>query len=600
MFEVFRKVFAFLTPEERKRACWLALAIVIAALFDLIGVVSIFPFLSIASDPSKIQTNSTLKWIYTTMDFTNKNNFLFALGVAALGILVIGNGFRAFTTWTIYYFTMMKRYDVSKKLFRHYLHEPYMFFLNRNSSELTAHLLQNVNSAVSGVFVPGMQLIANVIVTLFIILLLFMVDPLVVLLAAVVVSGAYGIVYLLVRRKLTVIGKELVIDGNMLYKILGEAFGGIKVLKLMGKEDVFLDRYSETTKKFMHSDAVSQTISLLPKYILETIAFGGIMTVMLYLIAAKEDFNKAIPLIGLYAFAGYRLIPSLQAIFYCITQIQRSSEALEVVYRDFVSTMKEDHHAKIKGVGSLPFFKKLELRNLIFKYLGAQDAAIKNLSLIIHANTTVGFVGATGSGKTTTVDIILGLLVPQQGEIIVDDIIINSKNLHLWQPNIGYVPQYIYLCDDTITRNIAFGVPDHEIDHKAVEHAARLANIHDFILNELPDRYETLVGERGVRLSGGQIQRLGIARALYYDPSVIILDEATSSLDTVTENIVMDAIHGLAHKKTIIIIAHRLSTVKECDMIYLFKHGKIVEQGNYQSLRRTSQYFDEMARAYTM
>jgi ABC-type multidrug transport system fused ATPase/permease subunit len=240
--------------------------------------------------------------------------------------------------------------------------------------------------------------------------------------------------------------------------------------------------------------------------------------------------------------------------------------------------------------------KSIELESIRFNYPNTETPAIHDLSLRIEAGTTVGLVGPTGCGKTTSVDILLGLLTPQRGRLLVDGDEITEENLRRWQVNLGYVPQQIYLSDSTLARNIAFGIPEHKIDLDAVERAARVANLHDFVVSELPEGYRTIVGERGVRLSGGQRQRVGIARAVYHNPAVLVLDEATSALDTVTETAVMDAIHNLAHEKTIIVIAHRITTVRECDNIYMLDKGRIVAEGTYDRLLKTSEHFRALAK----
>jgi ABC-type multidrug transport system fused ATPase/permease subunit len=333
-------------------------------------------------------------------------------------------------------------------------------------------------------------------------------------------------------------------------------------------------------------------------------AFGGILLIVLYFVGTDHgSSSQMIPLLALYAFAGYRLLPALQQIFSGITTVRFSAAALEVLHRDLTEERGDaDPELVLKrseGRQPLPFCRAIELRNVSFCYSGVQEPAIKGINLTIDRNTSIGLVGATGSGKTTTVDLILGLLPLASGKMLADGVEINGDTLANWQRNLGYVPQQIYLCDDTITRNIAFGVPDHEIDMAAVTRAARIANLHGFIEKELPEGYETIIGERGVRLSGGQRQRIGIARALYRDPAVLIMDEATSALDGITEESVMDALRALSGEKTIIMIAHRLTTVKDCDIIYHMEHGHIVNQGSYDELLGSSAWFQAAARTGT-
>jgi len=318
---------------------------------------------------------------------------------------------------------------------------------------------------------------------------------------------------------------------------------------------------------------------------------------MMYMVIITKDYQQIVPLVGLYALAAYRLMPALQQIFQDLTSVRFSRCALDVIYNDFTQcAYKQRESISPQTQQSLPFSKSIEFRKMTFQYSKAPKPIIEDFDLLINANTTIGLVGATGAGKTTIIDILLGLLTPRKGGIFVDGVKVTEENIRSWQKNLGYVPQHIYLCDDTVKRNIAFGVPDNEIDGQAVRGAAILANIHDFVEKELPQQYETLVGERGIRLSGGQRQRIGIARTLYHNPSVIVFDEATSALDGITEDTILEAIHHLAHKKTIVIIAHRLGTVKECDIIYLLEQGRIVDQGTYDQLLANNQQFRKMAK----
>ena len=319
----------------------------------------------------------------------------------------------------------------------------------------------------------------------------------------------------------------------------------------------------------------------MPRFALEAIAFGGVILVILSLIFKTGSFNSAIPVISLYVFAGYRLMPALQQIYSALTQITFIGPSVDNLYKDIKNLA---FYETIKKQDDLLFEKKISLKNISFEYPNAQKTSLKNINLIIPAKTKVGFIGTTGSGKTTTIDIILGLLEAQKGTLEVDNQIITNSNRRAWQRSIGYVPQHIYLADQSIEANIAFGLSPDKIDKLAVEKASKIANLHGFIIDKLPNKYQTIVGERGVRLSGGQRQRIGIARALYHDPKVLILDEATSSLDSQTEKAIMDALNNLNKEVTIILIAHRLNTIKECDLIYKLDNGKIVSKGTFNEV----------------
>ena len=598
-FDLVHKLHTIVTPGERKKLYGLTLAMVLIALLDMVGVASIFPFLKVVSTPDIIQTNAKLKWCYGILGFHDNNSFIIALGGLTLTILVFSNVFRSLVTTMLTRITWTQHGTIAARLLTQYLYEPYVFFLNRNSAGLTNHLMAEVGRVVGYVLMPSVEMFAKTVFVLMVFALLVVVNPLVTLCVSAAMGGSYALVYFCFRDKLASTGAANRAYAESMYKVLNEAFGGVKEIKLLGKEDAFIERFFQPAKKIVDNYCSQSLIATIPKYAFESLAFGGILLITIYSVVINKNYQEAIPMIGLYTLAAYRLIPALQQIFQSISSIRFGLSALDSVYDDMLNFR---NYAEEKQAGtrqSLPFQRDIQFRNLSFKYPKSEKNVIDNFSLVINSNTTVGFVGGTGAGKTTVIDILLGLLTPQDGGILVDGVKIGVDNLRNWQKNIGYVPQHIYICDDTVTRNIAFGVPDHEIDTKAVQKAAQLANIHDFIMNELPRGYETEVGERGIRLSGGQRQRIGIARAMYHNPAILVFDEATSALDGITEDTILDAIRNLAHKKTIAIIAHRLSTVKECDIIYLLEQGRIVDQGTYEELLVNNQQFRRMAKVVT-
>jgi ABC-type multidrug transport system fused ATPase/permease subunit len=367
----------------------------------------------------------------------------------------------------------------------------------------------------------------------------------------------------------------------------------------LGREEYFLNDYIPASVENAEVQVVSAIIEAIPRYVLEVVAFGGILLIVLYMMRTMGDFQQAVPIIGLYAFALYRMMPSLQKIFSNLAKFRTNLPVVALISENLgdweADEAKRKAHRKKISDSALSFANELRFDTIRFTYPGGDNPVICDQSFVIKKNTTVGLVGPTGCGKTTTVDIILGLLRPQKGKLLVDGVEIDEDNVSSWQHLIGYVPQHIFLADDTIAKNIAFGIPDDHIDIAAVEKAARIANIHDFISREMPEGYQTVVGERGIRLSGGQRQRIGIARALYSDPDVLVMDEATSALDGLTEATIMEAINALGHQKTIILIAHRLATVRECDEIFAMDHGVITDRGTYRELFERDERFRKIA-----
>ena len=599
MFEIVNKVYSLLTRDERREAAWLILAILIMAFFEVVGIASVFPFMQVVINPQSIHSSAKLVWLYNALNFTDTSGFLIFLGTGVLGLVLISISFTAYTNWVMLKFTYMRGYTLSTRLFTKYIYKDYEFFLLRNSADLNGSILSEVSQMVSGVLMPGMQLIARTIVALFILGLLVIMDPLFALAGGSVLCGAYVIFYLLIHKKTKKYGKARLSASQERFKVTAEGFGGIKEIKLLHAENVFLGLFSEASRKFAYFTSMNQTVSQLPKSVMEAVTFGGVLLSVLYLLSAKRNVELIVPMMSVYVFAGYRLIPALQQIFAGITTTRFYKPSLDSLFADLCGGQagpEAELPAAMTGE-ALPFSDSLRMEDVTFTYAGSPEPILSSLDITIKARTRVAFVGSTGAGKTTIVDMFLGLLQPQKGRILVDGVKINRSNMRSWQKNIGYVPQTIFLADDTISRNIAFGVPEDKIDLEAVKAAAKAANIHDFIANELPDGYNTAIGERGVRLSGGQRQRIGIARALYRNPGVLIFDEATNALDGVTEEAVVQAINNLSSRKTVIVIAHRLSTVKDSDMIYVMEKGRLIGQGVYKELLKSCSAFNVLANA---
>jgi ATP-binding cassette, subfamily B, bacterial PglK len=589
-----RKLIYFLTLKQRKQVSLLVLMILIMALLEMIGVASILPFIAILSNPEIIETNIFLNSIFKVsgkFGVETNQQFLFFFGAAVFILLIASLGFKAFTTYVQMRFVQMCQYTISKRFVEGYLNQPYSWFLNRHSADLGKTILSEVGAIVKGGISPMMDLIAKGMITISMITLLILTDPKLALIIGFSIGVAYGLIYKVIRSYVKRIGKETLDANKSRFEAVIEAFGAAKEVKVGGLEKAYLDRFSLPARTYAMHQASSQLVIQLPRYFLEAISFGGLLLAILYLMIEKSNFESALPIITLYAFAGYRLIPALQQIFGSITHMRFIDASLNSLYNDLKSLKKNNLKQKNE---ILSFEKEITLNNIVYNYPNSSRTALKNISFSIPAKTSIGLVGATGSGKTTMVDIILGLLESQVGTLEVDGEIITKNNCRSWQRSIGYVPQNIFISDDTVSANIAFGVNPKDVDQEAVVNAAKIASLDKFIINELPLKYQTSVGERGVRLSGGQRQRIGIARALYHDPKILIFDEATSALDNQTEKIVMETLYRLKKKITIIMIAHRLRTVKECDKIFILENGELVGQGNYNELLQNNKKFIEM------
>ena len=550
----------------------------------MMGVASILPFFAVLTNPSLIETNIILKTIFqATGRFGVENNqqFLFILGALVFFLLILSLAFKALTAYVQIRFVQMREYSISKRLVEGYLNKPYSWFLSRHSADLGKNILSEVSEVINNGIQPLIELIAKGILVITLITLLAIVDLKLTLIVGLTLGCAYILIFFIIRNFLSQIGKKRLKNNQLRFTAVIEAFGAAKEVKVGGLEETYTKSFSNYAQIYARTIAASQVLSQLPRYILEAISFGGILLIILFMMAQTGNFNNSIPILSLYVFAGYRLMPALQLIynsFVLLTVVGPSIDKLYIDLKD-LKPPKKNQDQEI-----LTFNKSITLKNIHYNYPNSSRTALEDINLIIPAKSTVGLIGTTGCGKTTTVDIILGLLKPQKGTLEVDGRVIKEQNLRAWQRSIGYVPQYIYLSDDTILANIAFGVESQDINQDMVKKVSKIANLHQFIVDELPKEYQTTIGERGVRLSGGQRQRIGIARALYHNPKVLILDEATSALDSKTEQAVMNAVNNLSKSLTIIIIAHRLDTVKKCDKIFLLEKGHLKNEGTFEEL----------------
>ena len=589
---------AILSKDGRRQFYTLVLVMLVMGALEVGGLGVLMPFMAAVSNIDGMLEQRQLSYLYNLIGFESKEAFVIFLGSAVLALLVARNIFFALSEWLVSRSGYIWRHQLSEKLLRKYLMQPYTFFLSNNTLELKRNVHNEVSRLVTGVFMPGIQLLTRAIMAFFIITFLVIVDPVVAVVVGVIFGGSYALLYWMVYRKMERLSKQASEIRRALFKLTGEAFEGIKDLKLSGMEQRFIDDYSAMSHRNAAIETISGSIANLPRHGIETMAVSIIMLFILYLIGTERDVSSWMPLLAVYMIAGYRLLPALQGIFSGLSNIRYNLVTLDSLYEDFTGLKTVNLPPQDVTDTSAGFhpFQMIGLCNIDFRYPQGSGYATQKLNMVINRNTTVGLVGPTGSGKTTVVDIVLGLLEPATGEMTVNDIVITPDNVRGWQQCIGYVPQHIYLSDDTIAKNIAFGVAAEDIDHVAIERATRIANIHEYIVNELPDGYDTIVGQRGLRLSGGQQQRIGIARALYHKPDILVLDEATNALDSITEKVVMDAIRLMSHKLTIIMIAHRLNTVKNCDVIHYIDQGRIVSSGTYSELSESCQYFQKMVK----
>ena len=601
MLGTLQKVFDLMRPAERRRGFVMLSMVLVMAGFETAGVASIAPFMAVLADPDVIARNQILLSIYDAVGFLRNDDvlleqraFLFFLGVVVFVTMLSSISFKAVTLYQLERFTQQCNRVLSREMVACYLKQPYRWFLNKHSAEIGRAVLSEVNAVNTGVLFPLINAFAYGAITIAIMIMLVAIDSGTSATVGAGLGSIYLVTYLSLGRFLTNIGEDRVLANAQRFKVIQEGFGGIKDIKFLGLENTLLGRFDDPSLRYAKHTASQHIIAKMPRFVMEVLAFGGVLLLILYLMSSYGNFQDTLPLLALYTLAAYRILPALQQVYSQVTTIRFSMPALDLLHSDYQKLNAKDYGFGQDQAPVLRMRDSLMLENVSLRYEGQDRNAISEISLKIDALTTVGFVGPTGSGKTTTVDLILGLLKPDTGRVSVDGHEIVGGKVRSWQKNLGYVPQQIYLSDDTVAANIAFGVSSEDVDIEKVVTAARVANLHEFVRDELSDGYDTKIGEQGVRLSGGQRQRIGIARALYYDPEVLVFDEATSALDNVTEKAVMEAVNSLSRDKTVILIAHRLSTVRNCDKIFVLENGGLKGEGSYEEIFAPGSRFHKM------
>src|SRR6056297_1433645 len=593
MLDVFQKVFALLDDREKKRFFVLIIVMLLVSVAEVFGISTVLVLLRVLADPGVIETNSVMAWVYDALDFRSETNFTLVLTSMVFLVVLAGLCVKALGAYAIVRYSSMRGFTLSSRLLEVYLHQPYTWFLERNSSDISKTVLAEIGRLVSTVLIPGLKVVSNTILAAALFVFLIVVEPFIALAATAIIGGGYALIYLKLRPLLTQYGTEMLEANTQRFRLTQEAAGGFKEVKLLGIEDHYVKRFMKPARHIASLTALVQMMRELPRFALEAMTFGVLLGAILFLQVKNDgDLVAAIPTLGTFAFTVMRLLPAVQQIYYGASSLRNGKPLLDHIHDDYIAAEKRK-----TGAERLPLQRTLDVRDATYAYPNTDRSALNSLSLSISARSTVGIVGGTGAGKTTLVDAILGLLTLQKGDISIDGATLGRDNMQAWRNCLGYVPQTIYLTDSTVAENIAFGIAPERIDMAAVERAARAASLHAFVTSELPKGYDTMVGERGVRLSGGQRQRIGIARALYHDPEVLIMDEATSALDNLTERAVMDAVQNIRNQKTIIMIAHRLSTVRKCDRIFLLKNGAVAAFGTYDELVAKSDEFRAMAEA---
>lgn len=594
MKQAVRQIYHLLPQGDLFKIGILFVMMIIASVITLIGVGTVPVFVSAVIDADRILNYPVVGEFLTSINITTPQELAVFGAFALITIYLFKNLFMLFYSYMNGKFMLNRVLFLQNRIFRAYMNSPYTFYISRNSSELLRNINSEVTKIVNGTLQPALLISLNVITTVVVVAGLVVVEPLITGLGIIFFGGFAFLFLRLTKNAISRYGSESLAHRKSMTKAILEGLQGFKDAKVLKREGYFLSEYNHHAHKHKVYDIKNMILNTLPRQIIEMLALSGILFIAVVMVLQGREVSTIVPMIALFGAAVMKLKPSINSIIGDVNRLRYNIYSVEAVYEDLTYLEERYEQETSPRLGEkLRLNHEIRLKNLDYAYPDQSQPAIKNINITIPKNRAVAFVGPSGVGKTTLVDVILGLLVPQTGTITVDGQNVFS-NLDAWQRNIGYIPQFINLLDDTIRRNICFGIPEDEVDEEMLQTAIEIAQLKDF-LSTLDDGVETVVGERGVRLSGGQRQRIGIARALYNNPQVLVMDEATSALDNITERVLIKAIERLRGDRTIIMIAHRLTTVKNCDTIYMMKDGEVIADGTYDDLLVNSKEFREMS-----
>ncbi len=585
MLALLKKLKDIFPPSDKVKLVVLLFLMLIDVFLEVLSIGIIAGFVSVISDPNILFNIGWLKPVLTTLDIKTSEDVLIYGSIVIIGTFIIKNSYLIIYEYIKSRFIYNRYKSISTRLFRLYMSVPYTFHLRRNTADLIRNVSTETESLAGRVMTPILQIVTDGIMTLGVIILLLIVEPVITLVTMFLLGGVSVLFLKATRSRANRHGKEALKERARMIQTVNEGIGGFKETTVMNRQSWFIKQFKSSANILSKAQIFQQISNHSVRPIIETFTISGMLLITLILLKQGRSMASLVSVLALFALSIQRLLPTINNLISQYNVVRYYTYAVDPIYNDLTKLKIQDKNTRESDNGNMykiPFKNKIELSSVNYSYPGSSELVLKNISLIIPKGSTIGLVGTTGTGKTTIVDLILGLLTPKDGSIKVDGIDI-QKNLQGWQRNIGYIPQFIYLSDDTMRNNIAFGLDKKEINEEQLISAVKVSQLYEFV-ERLPEGLDTYIGERGVRLSGGQRQRIGIARALYHNPEVLIMDEATSSLDNKTEKFVIESIERIKGNRTMIIIAHRLTTVKNCDTLYLIKDGQIIASGNYKEL----------------
>lgn len=597
-----RKILFFFSAVGKKKTTLLLFTSLSMGFLELLNIGLLAPFVSILANPTLLHSNKHLRSAYDWSGAADDRSFLIRLGIVIILTLLLKNAYTALVKSLNFKITWNAQHSIARILLNSYVSRDYDYFTKTDSALLLRNVSAVTGALVNGVIAPTISLVTDFLILLTTLSMLLVVDWKITLAVGLILAISVFVIQFSLRKIISRLGELKDKSSAEIFYLLSQTFQGIKDVKILNKEEHFKAEFEKASINHTRAEIAYSTLGSLPSLIIEFIGISLIVLLVLLMLSQGTAIQSILPLISFFVLAAYRLLPAASRVAPSLYSIRFYSFAMNIVYDELKSNLEMDHFKPAdtdtlthRETAGLPFKAKIEIKDVSFRYENTSRDVLNQVTLDIPLRSSTAFVGASGSGKTTFADVLMLLLKYNSGTITVDGVPLTDENAANWRKNIGYIPQQIYLCDDTLAANIAFGVARDQMDSERLANAIRMAQLEGVVKN-LPEGTRTLIGERGVRLSGGQRQRIGIARALYHDPELIIMDEATSALDNLTEGEIVSELKTLSKQKTLIIIAHRLSTVRDCDIIHLMDQGKIIVSGNYEQLLAQSEAFRRLAR----
>ena len=583
------EIYSFSGKEQRSIFFRLQILIIFSSIMEIISIASLGLFAKIISEVDIVTENKHIYQFYSWLG-AGESDFIFYLGFLVLIILMFGSILSVFTVWRTSLFASQYGAELGNKLFKNYMNQPWSYHLTSNSSELTKKVSVESIRVTDKILTQLMLMNARIVLVFCITIAIFVYEPIITIIGSSIFALSYFLLYKGASKRLLTNGGVFSNELTRRFKLLSEGLGGIQSVITLNKKDKFIKDFDLSGIPMYQAHGANVAISMIPKFFMEFVIFGGFVSLIMVLIYFNTgNLSSILPQMSVFGVVAIKFLPAFQQVYNGLTQIKGNLAAWEEIKEDL--TMKPPS-SRVRTKERMKLGENIQIRNMSFRYSEKSSLILHDINIDIKTNKVIGIIGPSGSGKSTLVNLIAGLLTPSSGSIVIGNKALSEINISKWYNNIGYVPQNVYLTDQTIMENIAFGIDKGSIDRNKVNSAVSRSNLTDFI-DTLPNKLNTMVGEQGVQISGGQKQRIGIARALYNEPDVVIFDEATSSLDGVSEKRIMETIENL-QAKLVILVAHRLNTIKKCDIIFLMNHGKIIDQGSYTELYKRNHLIQEM------